>query len=93
MAARHAALAVAPDGVPGPVGERAVVLHQTLERLPGEVEAIELGIAALQPGDDAQGLGVVVEAAMGRQRSVERLLAGMPERRMAEVVRQRQGLG
>ncbi len=45
----------------------------------------------LQRGDDAQGLGVVVEAAMGLQAGIERALAGMAERRMAEVMRQRQG--
>ena len=48
------------------------------------------GVAALERGDDAQGLGVVVEAAVGREARVERPLAGMAERRMAEVVRQRQ---
>ena len=47
----------------------------------------------LQRGDDAQGLGVVVEAAMGLQAGIERPLAGMAERRMAEVMRQRQRFG
>ena len=44
-------------------------------------------------GDDAQGLGVVVEAAEIGQARVERALAGMPERRVAEVVGERQRLG
>src|SRR5665647_1763451 len=53
----------------------------------------EAGIAALQIGDDAQRLGVVVEAAEFAQRLVERALAGVAERRVAEIVRQRQRLG
>ena len=44
----------------------------------------------LQRGHHAQGLGVVIEAAMGLQTAIQRPLAGMPKRRMAEVMRQRQ---
>ena len=44
----------------------------------------------LQRGHHAQRLRVVVEAAMGLQAFVERPLAGMAERGMAEVVGQRQ---
>ena len=44
----------------------------------------------LQRGHDAQRLRIVVEAAMGLQAVIQRPLAGMAERRMAEVVRQRQ---
>ena len=40
-----------------------------------------------------QGLRVVVEAAMDAQARVERPLAGMAERRVAEVVGERQRLG
>ena len=47
----------------------------------------------LQRGHDPQGLRVVVEAAMGFQAGIERALAGMAERRMAEIMRQRQRLG
>ena len=36
---------------------------------------------------------VVLEAAVRRHQAVERALAGMPERRVAEVVRQRDRLG
>ena len=58
-----------------------------------EIEPVEGGIAALQLGDDAQRLRVVIEAAEAAKRLVERALAGMAERRMAEIVRQRQRLG
>jgi iron-sulfur cluster assembly accessory protein len=45
----------------------------------------------LQRRDDAQGLRVVVEPAVSLQAGIQRPFAGMAERRMAEVVRQRQG--
>ena len=47
----------------------------------------------LQRGDDAQRLGVVVEAAVLGETGVQRALAGVSERRMADVMRQRQRLG
>ena len=57
-----------------------------------EVQAVEPGVAALEVGDDAQGLRVVIEAAELGQHGVERVLAGVAERAVAEVVRQRHGL-
>ena len=77
----------------GAIGERAVVLDQAFERLPGEIEPVEVGVAPLQRGHDAQRLRVVVEAAEGREAVIERALAGMAERRMAEVVAERERLG
>ena len=74
-------------------GQRAVVLDHALQRLPGQVEAVELGVALLQLGDDAQALGVVVEAAVRRHHRLQRVLAGMAERRVAEIVGERQRLG
>ena len=68
-------------------------LTRPFQGFPGEIEPVEGGIAALELGDDAQRLRVVIEAAEAAERFVERALAGMPERRMAEVVRQRQRLG
>ena len=85
--------AIAANRRPVAIGERTVVLDHAFQRLPGEVEPVEGGIAALQRGDDAQRLRVVVEAAEGGEALVERALAGMAERRMAEIVRQRQRLG
>jgi hypothetical protein len=52
------------------------------------------GVALLEPGHDAQGVEVVVEAqAVGFRHFVESLFAGVAEGRMADVVDQRQGLG
>ena len=69
------------------------MFDQTLQRFPGEVEAIEGRVTTLQIGNDAQRLGIVVEAAEFGQRLIKRPFAGMAKRRMTEVVRQRQRLG
>ena len=47
----------------------------------------------LQRGDDAQGLGIVIEPAMGFQTDIQRPLAGVAKRRMTEVMRQRERFG
>jgi hypothetical protein len=73
--------------------KRSVVLDQPLQRLPGEIESVKLGVTSLETGDDAQRLGVVVKAAIGPHHLVKRLLAGMAEGRVAEVVSQCQCLG
>ena len=85
--------AIALDRPAGAVGERAVVLDQAFQRLPGEIEPVEVGVAPLQRGHDVQRLRVVVEAAEAGEALVERALAGVAERRMAEVVAERGGLG
>ena len=69
------------------------MLDQAFQRFPGQIEAVEGRIATLQRGDDAQGLRVVVEAAVGREAGIERALAGMAERRVTKIVGQRQRLG
>ena len=89
---RQSALSVAADRALAAIGERAVVLDQAFEGFPREIEPVELRVAPLDQGDDAQGLGVVVEAAVVVEALVERALAGVAERRMAEVVRERQRL-
>src|SRR5690606_35538574 len=82
-------------GLPVGVGHvvLGLVLHDPLERLPGQVQAGEAGVAVLQLRDDAQALAVVVEAAHVPRQLVERLLARVTERRVAEVVGQRDRLG
>src|SRR5262249_59200366 len=89
---RYAVLLVASERMSLPVGQRAVVLHQTLERFPGEIEAVEGGIAALQRRHDAQSLGIVIEAAERTQAIVKRPLASVSERRGTEIVRERERL-
>ena len=75
------------------VGHRPVVLDHPLQGLPGQVQADEGGIAALQHRHHPEGLGVVVKAAPRRHLPFQLVLAGVAERRMAQVVRQSHGLG
>ena len=89
---RHAAIAIPPDRRPAPVGQRAVVLDDAFQRFPGQVEPVEFGIAMFERGQHAQRLGVVIESAMGLQAGIERAFPGVPERRMTEVMGQRQRL-
>jgi len=55
------------------------VLYKPLQGLKGQVETVEAGVAALQPGH-RQCLGVVVESAVVREALVESALARMAER-------------
>ncbi len=60
----------------------------------GQVEAAKGGVALLKPGDDAQGVEVVVEAEPGAaQAVVKSFFSGVAERRVADIVGQRQGFG
>ena len=68
-------------------------LTSPAERRLGQVEPVEGGIAPLELGDDAQSLAVVVEAAMLGHAGVKRVLAGMPEGRVAEIVAKRDRFG
>src|SRR6516165_12815089 len=87
------ALAIRPGGGAVAKRERAVVLDQAFERLPGQVQSVESGIAFLERGHHAQRLRIVVEAAAGSEAAIERALAGMAERGMAQVMGERQRLG
>ena len=78
---------------PRGVEQRPVMLHEPLERVPSQVEAVEGGVAAFEPGHDPERLGVVVEAAVAGEAGIERILARVAERRVAEVVGERHGLG
>src|SRR5207253_1125415 len=63
-----------------------LMLDDSLSDFPAQVEAGELRIALLEHLEDAQGLAVVLEAAMVGHQLAHGLLAGMAERRVAEVV-------
>ncbi len=73
--------------------QRTVVFDQAFERLPGKIEPVEFGITPLELRHDAQGLRIVVEAAIGQQHLVQRVFAGVPEGRVAEIVNQRHAFG
>jgi hypothetical protein len=69
------------------------VLEDALARFEHQVQAVEGAVALFEAIDDAQALQVVLEAAMPLHALVERILAGVAERGMAEVVGQRDGFG
>jgi hypothetical protein len=73
--------------------QRAVVLDETLQRFPGEIEPVEFRVAMLKPGHEAQPMRVVIEAADRRRRRAQRLFARMAERCVAKVVRERERFG
>ena len=69
------------------VGRRAV-LEDAFANLEGQVQAGKLGIALFQFVDHAQRLQVVLEATEFAHAFVQRVLAGVSEGRVAEVVGQ-----
>ena len=77
----------------GGATQGAVVLGEAFQGFPGEVQAVEAGVTLFEQRDGLEALGVVVEAAIGAHLRIERLLAGVAERRVAEVVGERQGFG
>src|SRR6202034_1918467 len=64
------------------------MLQDSLAALEREVEAVEFGVLLLELIDDSQRLQVVFEAAEIAHALVQRILARMPEGRVAEIVRQ-----
>ena len=90
---RHAAQSIAAERPAVLAEERTIVLDEPFERFPDEIEPVEIGIAALELGHDAQRLRIVVEAAEGRHAGFEDVFARMSERRVAEIVGERQSLG
>ncbi len=68
------------------------MLGHALQRLPGQVEAVELGVALLQLGQYAEGLLVVVEAAVGLHGLLKGVLTCVGEGRMPKIVGESAGL-
>src|SRR5690606_31198016 len=58
-----------------------------------EVEAIKAGIGAFKARERAQRMAIMVEPAMRLHRCFQRMLSGMAERRMTDIVRKAEGLG
>ena len=70
------------------------VLDDAFTHLERQIQSAKLGVAQLHFFHRAQRLQVVIEElALLPHQQVERTLAGMPERRMTDVVHQRQRLG
>ncbi len=73
--------------------QRPVVLDDTFEAFPGQVQAVEADMPAFELRQNAQRLRVVVEPAIGRHGGVQRLLARMAETGVAEIVGKRHAFG
>ena len=68
------------------------MLEDALTRLEREVQTVKAAVALFQPIDHQQALQVVLEAAIRLHAIVERILPGVPERCVAQVVRERNRL-
>jgi iron-sulfur cluster assembly accessory protein len=86
------AFRITPGHPAGPQ-ERAVMFDEPFQGLPSQIESIEGRVAGLELGDDAQRLGVVIEAAVRSHQFVEHILASVAKRRVAKVMRKRKRLG
>jgi len=71
---------------------RRVVLGQALADNAGQVQPAELRVGVLQVVHDAERLAVVLESAVVGHQLVQRRLARVPERRVPQIVRQRNRL-
>ena len=69
------------------------MLQYALARLEGQIQAVERGITLLEKVDNAEALQIVLEAAMTPHASMKRVLPGMAEWRMAEIMGERDRLG
>src|SRR6185312_11970342 len=68
------------------------MLQDALATFERQIESAELGVALFELVDHTQRLQVVLEATVGAQTFVQRVLAGVAERRVAEIVREADGL-
>src|SRR5207244_13486295 len=75
----NALLAIRPDRHAVGFGQRAVVLDDSLQRFPGQVEPVEFGIAVLKRGDETQRLRFVVNTTVIYETGLHRPLADMAE--------------
>ena len=90
---RNAARPVSLGGRARGVKKRPVVLYEARQRRLRQIEPVKGGIAALEFGDDAQAMAVVVEAPVLGHAGVEGVFAGMSEGRVAKVVAKRDRFG
>jgi hypothetical protein len=70
-----------------------VMLGQTFADFPGQIQAGKIRIFLFQFLDNAKAVPVVLETTMPFHQAREHRFARVPERRMTEVVRERNSLG
>ncbi len=69
------------------------MLDDSLAHLEAQIQTAKAGVSHLDPVDRPEALRVVIETAVRAHQLVQRVLAGMAERRMAEVVGKRDRFG
>ena len=69
------------------------MLYHALERFPGQVQAVEIGIAVFKAGQNTKRLLIVVKTAKFQHRPAKRFFPGMTERGVAKVMREGNRLG
>ena len=73
--------------------KRPIMLGDALQTLPGQIQPVVTRITVLQTVQNANGLVVVIESAERCHRNIQRLFARMAERRMPEIMCQRERFG
>jgi hypothetical protein len=68
------------------------VFENAFPRLERQIESVQAGISRLEMIDDTKRLQIVLEAAIVTHAPVKSVLAGVTERRMAEIVGKTDGL-
>lgn len=76
----------------GRTGFKIGMLDNPFANLEGQVKTAKMRVADLDPVDRAQALRVMVETSVPLHSLMQNMLAGVAEWRMAQVVRQRNGL-
>jgi hypothetical protein len=66
------------------------MLDQTLKRFPAEIQSIESDVTAFERRHHSQRLRIVIKSTTGGETAVERALASVAERRVAEIMRKGQ---
>ena len=69
------------------------MFEDAFARFKGKIQAVKPAIVLLKLIDHAQTLQVMFKAAVRLHADVKCILPGMAERRVAEIVRERDGLG
>ena len=67
------------------------MFEDALTALEAQIQSVEIGVSLLELVDDAQRLQIVLESAEIQHAFVERILPGMAEGRMTEIVRETDG--
>src|SRR5271166_537732 len=90
---RDSVLPVTTGWLAGAVDQWSIVFDESGEGRLRQIEAVEVRITTLELSNDAKRVDVVIEAAVVGHTGVERILARVTERRVPEVVGERDRFG